>query len=286
MEFKDYYATLGVAKGADTAEIKRAYRKLTRKYHPDVSKEPNAEAKFKEINEAWEVLQDPEKRARYDQLSAGGWQGGQHPFGGGGHGRHQRAQSPEGFSFEGNEDFSDFFNSIFGNMQGGFGQAQHPGAQRQFRQPGRDMHTKINIALRMAYEGGTQSISLQVPARTPDGHNTVETKHLNVQIPKGIKEGGRDPFKRTRWRGDEWWTCRRCLYRNSYLPDPIYTVVKQDLEIHLPITPWEAALGATVEVPTLGGPVNLKIPVGAKSNQKMRLRKDAACQEQRLVINM
>ena len=268
MDFKDYYAILGIAKNAETQEIKRAYRKLARKYHPDVSKEPDAEAKFKEINEAWEVLQDPEKRARYDQVSAGGWQGGR-PFEGGGY----RSYEQQGDPFGEQADFSEFFNSVFGGMHGrGFGGTHRQTSHRPYRQAGRDLNTKIEIPITTAYNGGVQSISLQVPTVTPEGHQTVQTKHLNIRIPKGVGEGSQIRLKGQGGEGFNGGPHGDLYIEIHILPDPVYSLVNRDLHVKLPITPWEAALGATVTVPTLGGPVNLKIPAGAKSNQQMRLK--------------
>lgn len=281
MEFKDYYAVLGVPKTAETADIKRAYRKLARQYHPDVSKEPNAEDKFKEVNEAWEVLQDPKKRAHYDQLSAGGWQGGQggqgrqqHPFGGGG-GFHR--QGSQGFSSADGEDFSEFFNSIFGGMPGGMpgGFAQAGGrARRQqpFRQNGRDLHTKIQIPIKTAYEGGVQTITLQVPTNTPDGRMTTQNKQLKIKIPAGVIDGSQIRLKGQGGEGMQGGQNGDLYIEMTVNPDPVFTLVQHDIHVKLPITPWEAALGASVSVPTLGGTVNLKVPAGAKSNQQLRLK--------------
>lgn len=270
MEFKDYYKILGVSKTADTAEIKRAYRKLARKYHPDVSKESDAENKFKEVNEAWEVLQDPQKRAHYDQLSQGGWQGGQ-PFGAGRGGFHP--QGDGGFSSVSEEEFSDFFNSIFGGM-GGFSQAGPGHARRQqpFRQAGRDLHTKVQIPLKTAYAGGVQTLSLQVPTVAASGQTMTQTKQLNVKIPPGVSDGSQIRLKGQGGEGMQGAPNGDLYIEVTIAPDPIYTLKQHDLYVKCPITPWEAALGASITVPTLGGPVNLKVPPGAKSNQKLRLK--------------
>lgn len=263
MEFKDYYKTMGVERNATQDEIKRAYRKLARKYHPDVSKEKDAEVRFKEVGEAYEVLKDTEKRAAYDQLGAnykGGqefrpppnWDSGFEFRGGGGNGG-------EG------ADFSDFFSSLFGSQFGG-------GAQRASRQAkGEDHHARILISLEDAYRGATRAITLRVPAVDAQGHVITTERLLNVAIPKGIREGqhirltGQGSAGIDGKAGD--------LYLQvEFQPHSFYRVDGRDIHLELPVAPWEAALGATVKVPTLGGVVELKIPEGSGSGRKMRLK--------------
>ncbi len=265
MEYKDYYQTLGVARGAKQDELKRAYRKLARKYHPDVSKEADAEQKFKEVNEAYEVLKDPEKRAAYDQLGAN-WQAGQDfrpppdwdanfEFSGG------------GFTQQDASAFSDFFAQMFGGGAGfGFG-----GGREDLRQPARDHHAKILIDLQDAFDGASRSITLQAPY--VDAHGRVGTRPhtLNVKIPKGICPGqqirlqGQGAEGRDGRKGD--------LYLEvAFKPHPLYRIDGRDLEFDLPIAPWEAALGATVQVPTPAGAVAVKIPRNSATDQKLRLK--------------
>ena len=229
MEFKDYYKILGVTPETPVTEIKRAYRKLARQYHPDVSKLPDAEARFKEITEAWEVLQDKEKKAHYDQVRQGGWkQPSQGP--------HPRYEE-QNFSQEG--DFSDFFNSIFGG--GGFSQqATHEG----FRAKGRDIHAKVAIPLEVAYQGGNQTLQLQLGR---------EIKNLNVKIPPGVINGSQIRLKEQGGKGVGDAPSGDLYIEITIHHHPFYALHHKDITLKLPITPWEAALGATLSVPTLGG---------------------------------
>ncbi|MBK1724325.1 DnaJ C-terminal domain-containing protein [Thiocystis violacea] len=260
MQYKDYYKTLGVARDASQDDIKRSYRKLARKYHPDVSKEPNAETRFKEINEANEVLRDPEKRAAYDSLG-NNWRAGQDfrpPPGAGGF---------HDFKFDADEatDFSDFFASIFGRAFKGEGKDTR-------RRRGQDQSIKLAISLDDAFNGATRQIKLDVPEIGPGGQRTTRAKTLNVRIPAGVTQGRQirlagqgSPGRNGGPAGD--------LYLEIDLrPHAHFTVEGRDIQLRLPIAPWEAALGATVTVPTLGGSVNLKIPPGSQSGQKLRLK--------------
>ena len=262
MEFKDYYKIMGVERNATQDEIKRAYRKLARKYHPDVSKEKDAEVRFKELGEANEVLKDTEKRAAYDQLGAN-YQGG------------QEFRPPpnwdSGFEYSGGAnggqgaDFSDFFSSLFGSHFGG-------GADRAPRHAkGEDHHAKVLISLEDAYQGATRTITLRVPEVDAQGHVITKERMLSVAIPKGIREGqhirltGQGSAGVDGKAGD--------LYLQvEFQPHAFYRVDGRDIYLDLPVTPWEAALGATVKVPTLGGVVELKIPEGSVSGRKMRLK--------------
>ena len=268
MKFKDYYEVLGVSRDATQDEIKRAYRKLARKYHPDVSKEPDAEPKFKELGEAYEVLKDPEKRAAYDQFGQN-WQHGQ-----------DFTPPPgwdAGFEFSGGgftgaeaEQFSDFFESLFGG--GGFGRAAGGGGRRTWTQKGEDHHARILIDLEDAYHGAEKSLTLKVPEVDETGHVVTRTKTLHVKIPKGITRG-----KRIRLRGQGAPGIGGGEPGDLYLevdfrPHPFYRIEGKDLYLDLPVTPWEAALGATVKVPTPGGIVDLKIPPGSQTDRKLRLK--------------
>ena len=268
MEFRDYYKIMGVSRDASQDEIRRAYRKLARKYHPDVSKEEDAEARFKELGEAYEVLSDPEKRAAYDQLGAN-WQAGQ-----------DFSPPPDwdqGFEFHGStftgadaEHFSDFFESLFG--RGGFGARQEPFGHRKFRGRGEDSHARILIDLEDAYRGATRTLTLKHTELGADGRPQVKERTLNVKIPRGVHQGqhirlagqgspgygGSEP-------GD--------LYLEvDFLPHPFYRVEGKDVYLNLPIAPWEAALGGKVRAPTPTGPVDLKIPTNARPGSKLRLK--------------
>lgn len=266
MEYKDYYKIMGVSKDATPDEIKRAYRKLARKYHPDVSKEPNAEAKFKELGEAYEVLKDPKKRAAYDQIGQH-WREGQ-PF----------TPPPNwhtdfdfGREFSGlhGSGFSDFFEALFG---GGFGPGREGAVFREFHRHGADQNARIRIDLEDAYKGGEQLISLNIPVIDSEGRLISKIRTLNVKIPKGIKAGQRirlagqgEPGMKGGSSGD--------LYLEIEFKKHRYFHAKgRDIFLELPVTPWEAALGATVSVPTLGGKVELKIPAGSQSGKQLRLK--------------
>jgi curved DNA-binding protein len=266
MEYKDYYETMGVARDATQDEIKRAYRKLARKYHPDVSKEPDAEEHFKEVGEANEVLKDPEKRAAYDQLGAQ-WKSGQ-----------EFRPPPDwdaGFEFRGGgytdagaADHSAFFEDLFGRGYAEPGAG--PGARRTFRMRGEDHHAKVLIDLEDSYAGATRTITLRVPELTDDGHLTLRERSINLRIPKGIKPGQQirlaeqgAPGLGGAKPGD--------LYLEVELREhPFYRVDGSDVYLDLPVAPWEAALGAAITAPTPSGAVDIKIP--ANSNQGRRLR--------------
>jgi curved DNA-binding protein len=265
MQFKDYYQIMGVARDATQDEIKRSYRKLARKYHPDVSKEPDAEARFKELGEAYEVLKDAEKRAAYDQLGAN-YKGGQ-----------EFRPPPDwntGFEFSGGgytggdaADYSDFFSSLFGKefRSGGAGRAS-PHAK------GEDHHAKVLIDLEDAYHGATRAITLRVPAMDAQGHVITKERVLNVTIPKGIREGQHIRLVGQGSAGVGEGKAGDLYLQIEFRPHPFYRVDGRDLYLDLPVAPWEAALGATVKVPTLGGIVELKIPEGSVSGRKLRLK--------------
>lgn len=270
MEYRDYYKIMGVQRGAAQDEIKKAYRKLARKYHPDVSKEKNAEEKFKEVQEAYEVLKDPEKRAAYDQLGAN-WKQGEQFRPPPDWGRNFEFRTEHG---EGGADFSDFFANLFG----GGTPFDHEGGARGFRRAGRpaagqDHHAQIEIALEEAYRGATRSLQLQRPEITSAGRVATQTHSLRVTIPAGVTEGQKirlagqgEPARGTQGKAGD-------LYLEVHVqPHPLYKLDGRDVTLELPVAPWELALGATVEVPTLGGPVELQIPAESRSGQKMRLR--------------
>ncbi len=269
MEFKDYYKIMKVPADASQEDIKRAYRKLARKYHPDVSKEQDAEERFKEVNEAYEVLKDPEQRAATAELRSG-WQGGQdfRPPPGWDTGFEFRGG---GFTGADASQFSDFFESLFGS-QSPFVHQGGRATRRGFNVRGEDHYARILISLEDSYHGATRTIRLQVPEYDAQGKLVKHTHNLKVQIPRGITEGQHirlagqgAPGVGDAPRGD--------LYLEvKFKPHPIFKVDNRDIYMNLPITPWEAALGAQVKVPTLGGRVDMKVPPGTQSGAKFRLK--------------
>lgn len=267
MDYKDYYDTLGLKKEASPEDIKKQYRRLARKYHPDVSKEENAEEKFKAVKEAYEVLKDPEKRKAYDQLGSG-WQGGQSGFEpppGWEFHQQNRNESQEGF--QGNPDFSDFFESIFG------GQRQTGGRHHGFQQRGDDQHSKVGITLEQAYRGEQITLQLQSAAINPKtGQVEHQQRQLNIKIPKGIQNGQQIRLAGQGNPGIGGAPAGDLFIEVSIKAHPHYTLEGRDIFLNLPITPWEAALGATISVPTLAGSVNLKIPPHSQTGQKLRLK--------------
>lgn len=267
MEFRDYYEIMGVERNSTQDEIKRAYRKLARKYHPDINKSADAEEKFKEMGEAYEVLKDPEKRAAYDQLGQSyksgqdftpppGWDAG-FEFSGGGF---EGAAGPAAFS--------DFFETLFG--QGGFtgGRDQAGG----FHARGQDHHAKILIDLEDAIHGATRTITLQVPELDQQGHIQTRTRTLNVNIPKGVKQGQQIRLAGQGAPGVGQGSKGDLYLEIEFRPHNFYHVEGHDIYLDLPVTPWEAALGGTVKVPAPSGIVEMKIPPGSSSGKKMRLK--------------
>ena len=241
MQYKDYYEVLGVARGADADAVKRAYRKLARKYHPDVSKEKNAESKFKEVQEAYEVLRDTEKRAAYDQLGRDYRPG-------------QQFRPPPDWSqrfgdsgsqrFSDLNGFSDFFSSLFGGAAAGAAPA-----------PESD-ECHLDVTVEEAFAGTKRRVMLNDAGRT---------RSVDVQIPAGVGEGQSLRIAGTGGKAS-------LIFRIRLRPHSLYVLQGKDVQIELPLAPWEAALGAKVAVPTLGGTVELTVPAGAQSGQKLRLR--------------
>jgi len=270
MEFTDYYEVMGVARDATQDDIKRAYRKLARKYHPDVSEAENAEVRFKEVGEAYEVLKDSEKRAAYDQLGAN-WKSG------------QEFRPPpnwdEGFEFSGSgvgnggfggEQFSDFFETLFGQGHGRAG-GGHPGG-REFHLRGEDRHARIHIDFRDSYTGVQRPITLHVPQVTADGHVVTQEKTLNVKIPKGIRDGQKIRLAGQGSPGFGQGKAGDLFLEIEFRADQRYRIDGTDVTLSLPVAPWEAALGATITVPIPSGNVELKIPADSNQSSKLRLK--------------
>jgi curved DNA-binding protein len=244
MQYRDYYEILGVTRGADADEVKRAYRKLARKFHPDVSKEKNAEDKFKEVQEAYEVLRDSDKRAAYDQLGRDFRNGQQFrppPD------WSQRFGHSGGQRFSDLNGFSDFFSSLFGGAGAGAGPSA--GAGQTDSNAGH-----LDVTVEEAFAGTKRRVALNEHGRQ---------RQVDVQIPAGVTEG--QPLRIAAGRTS-------LIFRIRLRPHHLYDVVGKDVQIELPLAPWEAALGAKVAVPTLGGTVELTVPAGAQSGQKLRLR--------------
>ncbi|MBA3755510.1 MAG: DnaJ domain-containing protein [Nitrosomonas sp.] len=266
MEFKDYYKTLGVSRDATAEEIKKAFRRLARKYHPDVSKETGAEHKMKEVNEANTVLSDPEKRAAYDQLGQGrGFQAG------------SDFQPPPGwdagFEFSGRgsnsaqaADFSDFFAELFGKqMGGGARQAHH-------RMRGEDHHAKIMLDLEDTYHGITRSLTLRMPKLDNQGHTVLAEHTLNVRIPKGVHAGQVIRLAGQGGPGHAGETAGDLFLEVHFKPHSRYRIENKDVYATLPVAPWEAALGATIKIPVPDGLVEVRVPENSQSGRKLRLK--------------
>jgi len=264
MEYKDYYAIMGLERNATQDEVKRAYRKLARKYHPDVSKEADAELKFKELGEANEVLKDPEKRAAYDQLGAN-WKAQQdfHPPPGWDSGFEFHGAPPGG---GGQHDFSDFFESLFGHR------TSAGGAGGGFHMHGEDHHAKILIELEDSFKGASRSITLQMPEVTPEGHVTTRSRTLKVRIPKGIRQGQQIRLGGQGATGMGSGKAGDLYLEVEFKPHRFFRVEGADVYLDLPLAPWEAALGASIKAPTPSGLIDLKIPANSQAGKKLRLK--------------
>jgi curved DNA-binding protein len=268
MEFKDYYQTLGVSRDATADDIKKAFRKLARKYHPDISKEPDAELRMQELNEANAVLSDPEKRAAYDQLGRG-YQPGQDfrppPDWDAGF-----EFSDQGYSPGEAADFSDFFAELFGRMGGA--QAGGRRAHAGFRAQGEDHHAKVLLDLEDAFSGATRQIALRVPQMDAQGRVQLATRTLNVKIPKGVRAGQVIRLAGQGAPGMGGAPAGDLLLEVQFKPHPRFRAEGRDLHLTLPVAPWEAALGAVVAVDLPGGSVKVRIPPGAQSGRQLRVR--------------
>ncbi|UWQ35338.1 DnaJ domain-containing protein (plasmid) [Leisingera sp. M527] len=261
MKYRDYYKILGIGPSADADEIKRAYRKLARKYHPDINATEEAEAKFKDVNEAYEVLKDPERRAAYDQLGKPetGVQDGFRP-------------PPDwegGFGFSGGspedaEAFSDFFETLFRRQRQPFG------AEAGIR--GADQHARLQLEIADAYRGATRVLTFRVPHVAADGSTQLQERSITVQVPMGITEGQHIRLAGQGLTRPEGGAAGDLFLEVSFAPHPVYRSDGRDLYLDLPVTPWEAALGGKVMMPTPDGKVALTIPANARSGQKLRLK--------------
>lgn len=275
VKFQDYYSVLGVSRTATEQDIKKAYRKLAQKYHPDVNKDPAAETRFKQINEAYEVLGDPDKRKKYDSLGAN-WRAGQDfrpPPGWGDNVHFEFRGAPGGGGFDfgdlGGGGFSDFFEMFFGaggGRRAAGGGARHQARNEFYGQPGggEDQEAEIAISLEDAYHGARKSI--QLAQADPYGQPSGKVKKYEVRIPAGTTDGSRIRLTGQGAGGGD-------LYLRVHLePHPVFRVRGHDLERDLPLTPWEAALGAKIHIQTLDGTAALTIPQGSSGGQHLRLR--------------
>ena len=269
MEYKDYYQTLDVARDAPADAIKKAFRKLARKYHPDVSREPDAGKRMAEINEANAVLSDPEKRAAYDQLGQHqpgkdfrpppGWDAGFE------HAEHGRSAAEAA-------EFSDFFSEIFGTMGRNGTQRRGRSANGAATYPGNDHHARVLLDLEDSYTGASRQITLRVPKLDAKGRVSLEERTLEVKIPAGIRAGqvirlaGQgEPGIGNGKPGD-------LLLEVQFKPHARLSVEGRDLHLALPIAPWEAALGAEIPVELPGGAIRLRVPEGARAGKQLRVR--------------
>ena len=272
MEFKDYYKVMGLARDASADDIKRAYRQLARKYHPDVNKEAGAEQRFKDIGEAYAVLKDPEKRAAYDAL--GSQREGQEfrPPPGWNAGRAHPRDAGESFAGEDFGDASDFFDTLFRHGFGRAGAGAGGAGSRSFDLDGEDQYAKVLISLEDSYAGTTRRIVLRVPERDAEGRVRMREQQLDVRIPRGVRAGqhirlaGRGaPGHGNGKPGD-------LFLEVEFEPHAHYRVDQRDVYLDLSVSPWEAALGAEINVPTPSGEVALKIPPGSEAGRKLRLK--------------
>lgn len=275
VKFQDYYETLGVAKTATADDLKQSFRKLARLYHPDVAKDKVAgEAKFKEINEAYEVLGDPEKRKRYDELGSNWQNENQGPSAPGGT-PHRRTYSPRGetdFEFSGTG-FSDFFESFFGGGRDGFG-SRHPSSGHtsdhpSFAQQGRDVEADLLVSLEEALRGALRKVTLRRPAAngTPDRTNTYQ-----VHIPAGVREGQRIRLAGQGGVGTDGGSAGDLYLRVRLARHPDFSVQAADLYCDLNLAPWETILGVQAKIPTLDGKTSLRVPAGTAAGSQLRLR--------------
>lgn len=259
MEFKDYYATLGVEPGADDKTIKTAYRKLARQYHPDVSSLAGAEEKFKEVAEAYDVLHNVEKRAEYDELRQARQQ--RQRFGGGPRGSQAGAA-------DSNQDFADFFESMFGSA----GARQSPFDDNRFAQKGRDVEIELPVFLEETLENTTKPIEFMLPYRDERGRMQELKKSLKVKVPAGVRDGERIRLKGQGAPGSGNAANGDLYLHIRLVPHPLFDVEGHNLVITVPLAPWEAALGTKVTIPTLVGKIQLTIRPDSQTGQRLRIK--------------
>jgi curved DNA-binding protein len=281
VKYQDYYQILGVPRNASQDEIQRAYRKLARQYHPDINKNSDAEEKFKKIGEAYEVLKDPEKRKRYDMLGEN-WRAGQDftppPGWEARTGRAGPGGGAWGFDFSnmggmgGAGNFSDFFEALFGGGLGGFRTAAGKPKSGEWSMKGQDREAEITISLEDAYNGSKKTITLESMKPDAAGRMQRVTQNLEVNIPPGITEGRRIRLSGQGEKGAGGGPAGDLYLRVHIAPHPVFKVKGHDLSVDVPVTPWEAALGAQVDVPTMEGVATVRVPAGIQSEQRMRLR--------------
>ena len=265
MEFKDYYQLLGVESSATAEEIKKAYKKQARRFHPDVSKEKDAEKKFKEVAEAYEVLKSDEKRREYDQLRTMGAAGGNGQF-----------TPPPGWesashfytSPEDAGEFSDFFEALFGRRSG-FHRGQ--GADGGIRMDGEDVHAELAVLLEELHQGSEQTVQVRVPEVDAHGLVSHRLRTLKVKVPAGTAEGGVLRIKGQGAPGIGGGRNGDLLLKIRLAPHPLFAVDGRDVSLVVPVLPWEAALGCKVTIPTLQHKTRVSIPPGSQSGQKLRL---------------
>lgn len=273
MDTKDYYKLLGVEKDASADTIKKAFRKMARKYHPDINKESGSEAMFKAVNQAYDVLKDPETRAEYDQIGKAPPRGqgfGDQGFGAYGQGRAQ-PDWDSGFAFSGggpsgDEGFGDFFEAI---LRRGGGGGTGAGARAAH---GADSHGRIEITIEDAFKGATRTLSMRAPVVAPDGSVSYQNRSISVHVPKGILEGQHIRLTGQGSPGFNGGPSGDLFLEVAFAAHPVYRAEGRDLYMDLPITPWEAALGGKVVMPTPAGKVDLSIPRNARTGQKLRLK--------------
>ncbi|MCE9632868.1 MAG: DnaJ domain-containing protein [Methylophilales bacterium] len=261
MKFKDYYEILGVARTASNDEIKKAYRKLAHQYHPDVSKDPAGEEKFKEVAEAYSTLKDAEKRAAYDQL-------GKHASG------QEFKPPPDWSSQQGFQEytFDDIdLSDLFAGFAKGKGRTHQSGRDRPI--PGQDYELSAQISLEDAFRGTTLDLGFTVPEYDIQGQLKSVPHAFKARIPKGVTNNQKMLLRGKGGKGFHGGHDGNLYLNISFVPHRLFRVIDNDLYIDLPLTPWEATLGTTIKVPTLEGAVNLKIPAGTSSGQKLRIAK-------------
>lgn len=290
VKFRDYYEILGVARNVDAESLKKVYRKLARKYHPDINKTPEAETKFKEIAEAYEVLSDPEKRKKYDSLGAN-WKSGQDftPPPGGFSGRGRTAGQRAGWDFFGggrgasskgfssSDEFggaSDFFESLFGNLGGRshFSRGHSGGGAWSEAVKGQDVESEMQITLEEAFRGAEKSVSFRFSGMDEHGTPATQTRKVDFRIPPGTTDGTKIRLREKGGNGYNGGHNGDLFLKIEIMPHHIFKVNGHDLELELRVSPWEAALGADISVPTMDGDATIRIKPGTQSGQRIRLK--------------